>query len=64
MQIKMDKNTQRILESAKAVGQRFVFNVASRFASMRSGEKYGAGMGSSLVLDHREYRPVCIRHID
>lgn len=66
MQIKMDKNTQRIVESAKGVGQRFVFNVASRFASMRSGEKYGAGMGSSLeFLDHREYQPGDdIRHID
>lgn len=57
---------KKILESAILSGQRFHFNLSSRFSGGQGGGKFGTKTGQSLeFVEHREYQPGDdIRHVD
>ena len=61
--ITVDNN---ILKSAELSGQRFFFNLSSRFSGTQGGGKFGSKTGQSLeFIEHREYQPGDdIRHVD
>ena len=62
----MNKVDKKILESAVLSGQRFHFNLSSRFSGGQGGGKFGSKTGQSLeFVEHREYQPGDdIRHVD
>ncbi len=62
----MNKVNKKNLEAAELSGQRFCFNLSSRFSGSQGGGKYGSKTGQSLeFVEHREYQPGDdIRHLD
>lgn len=62
----MNNDLRKILEAAEISGQRFCFNLSSRFLGSQGGGRFGNRTGQSLeFVEHREYQPGDdIRHLD